>query len=285
MGWGQFNLAWTFSEFAGRPVAFFDHTHNIVLQWAVELGIPMAVLLVTLCGIGVWPVVSTWWRKQDQVATDGQGLQAMAATVLATAALHSLLEYPLWYAYFLLPVAFVWGLALSVSDTETATTTAAAMPSRLGLLPAGVMLVGALWCLADYQKVASIYAPREGDPPLAERIATGRQTLWFSYQADYAWVTDPATGPKLPPAAFRQTLDNLVDARLMVAYAKSLASHGQVDKARYVVARLKEFNHPIGQAFLAPCKQATGNPAADDSGLPFQCSPPKGTYNWRQVLP
>lgn len=278
VGWGHFNQAWTFTEFPGRPVAFFDHTHNIVLQWAVELGIPMALLLVALCGMALWPVASVWWRKQDQIASDTQGVRAVAITVLGTAALHSLLEYPLWYAYFLLPTAFIWGLALSAHDE--ASSPSSAIPSRAGILPAGLMLVGSLWCVVDYQKAAEIYAPGAGAPPLAERIDTGRQTLWFAYQADYARVTDPDSGARLPPMAFRDTLDNLVDARLMVAYAKSLATHGQLDKARYVVARLKEFNHPLGKEFLARCEQTTPKAAR-----PFQCEAPKKHYNWRQVLP
>ncbi|MCP5810350.1 Wzy polymerase domain-containing protein, partial [Klebsiella pneumoniae] len=36
-----------------------------------------------------------------------------AATMVSMAGLHSLLEYPLWYSYFLLPCAFVWGLGLA----------------------------------------------------------------------------------------------------------------------------------------------------------------------------
>jgi hypothetical protein len=279
VGWGQFNLAWTFTEFPSRPISFFDHTHNIVLQWAVELGLPMALLLISLCGFGLWPVVSTWWRKQDRVSSDEHGVKAMAATVLATAALHSLLEYPLWYAYFMLPVAFIWGLALSASDQESPATAASSMPSFAGLLPAGLMLVGAIWCVIDYQKVSNIYAPRAGAAPLAERITTGRNTLWFAYQADYAWVTDQTSAPPLPPMAFRQTLDNLVDARLMIAFANSLAAHGQVDKARFVIDRLREFRHPLGQSFLSVCQQRAAQP------MPYQCTPASRQYQWYQVIP
>ena len=42
VGFGEFNLAWTLTPFPGRPVAFFDHTHNLPLQLAVELGLPLA---------------------------------------------------------------------------------------------------------------------------------------------------------------------------------------------------------------------------------------------------
>jgi hypothetical protein len=67
----------------------------------------------------------------------------------------------------------------------------------------------------------------------------------------------------------------------MIAYARSLAEHGQVDKARYVVQRLNEFHHPLGQAFMAPCQQSD----TSTSAKPFQCTPPDKHYNWQQVLP
>ena len=40
VGFGNFNFAWTLTPFPGRPTAFFDHTHNLPLQLAVELGLP-----------------------------------------------------------------------------------------------------------------------------------------------------------------------------------------------------------------------------------------------------
>jgi O-antigen ligase len=50
VGWGEFNFAWTLTSFPDRPVAFFDHTHNLLLQFAVELGLPVAALLALLLG-------------------------------------------------------------------------------------------------------------------------------------------------------------------------------------------------------------------------------------------
>ena len=48
VGFGEFNLAWTLTPFPGRPVAFFDHTHNLPLQLAVELGLPLAALILRM---------------------------------------------------------------------------------------------------------------------------------------------------------------------------------------------------------------------------------------------
>jgi O-antigen ligase len=283
VGWGQFNLAWTLTEFPTRPIAFFDHTHNIVLQWAVELGIPMALLLIVLCATGLWPLLNA--MTDTSPPDDRQGVRLAAATIVGVLALHSLLEYPLWYAYFLLPGAFVWGLGLAAAESTQPHAQSRhqhKQPIAWENMPGLVMLIGAVWCGIDYQYAVNIYAPSTHAGPLAERIATGRTKPWFGYQADYAWVTDASPGtPSLAPVAFRRTLHNLLDARLMIAYARSLAEHGQVDKARYVVQRLNEFHHPLGQAFMAPCQQSD----TSTSAKPFQCTPPDKHYNWQQVLP
>ena len=100
VGFGEFNLAWTLSEFPNRPIAFFDHAHNLPLHLLVELGVPMGSLVFVLLlacavsGAGAGPG-----------RCDGaQGVAKRAAFMLVLMiGLHSLLEYPLWYAYFLLP--------------------------------------------------------------------------------------------------------------------------------------------------------------------------------------
>ena len=294
VGWGEFNLAWTFTELPHRPVAFFDHTHNVLMQWAVELGLPVTTLLALLTAFGLIVLWMPWRAVASQGAKEPEGLRlgvlAMTGTVAAMAGLHSLLEYPLWYAYFLLPAAMVWALGLAARGgvrllpeearrTPESEARAWSWPSAsLGL----VVVLGAIWCAIDYQFAANIYAPRPGAGALSQRIAFGQQRLWFGYQADYAQATGPDEDePSLPPSAFSRTLHNLVDSRLMIAYARSLAEHGEVDKARYIVARLNEFKSRMGREFVAPCEKAP----ASGPERPFQCDPPKGRYTWREVLP
>jgi hypothetical protein len=144
------------------------------------------------------------------------------------------------------------------------------------------MALMAIWCALDYQAAANIYAPRPGASSLDRRIAFAKQMPWWGYQADYAEVTvADKDEPSLPPQAFRRTLHNLLDARLMMAYARSLAEHGEVDKARFVVARLKEFKNGAAKAFLAACDA----PPTPGQEAPFQCAPPQRHYAWRELLP
>ncbi len=145
-----------------------------------------------------------------------------------------------------------------------------------------LMAVGTAWCAYDYLAASNIYSPRTGAGPLSQRITHGQGKLWFGYQADYADVTGvDEDEPSKPPLAFRRTLHNLLDARLMMAYARSLAEHGEVDKARFVVERLKEFHNPTATEFLAECHDEEVAPAEP----PFQCLPPLRRYTWRELLP
>ena len=63
VGWGEFNFAWSLTPFPDRPIAFFDHTHNLPAQLAVELGLPWAGAVLLLLGwalFGALPGWATW---------------------------------------------------------------------------------------------------------------------------------------------------------------------------------------------------------------------------------
>jgi O-antigen ligase len=281
VGYGEFNVAWTLTPFPNRPVAFFDHTHNILLQWAVEFGIPAALLLTGLCGLAYFALLAGPFPASDESDHTVSAVGA-CAVVVAIAGLHSLLEYPLWYSYFLLPTAFAWGLGLGVHQTVP-DRVPASEASSLGLRAAGALMAAlSIWCTVDYLFAVDIYAPWGKAGSLEDRIALDKKMPWWGYQADYADVTIVEEDePSRPPDAFKRTLHNLLDARLMMAYARSLAEHGEVDKARYVVERLKEFHNSLSDNFLAACNE----PESPEEERPFQCEPPVGTYTWRDVLP
>ena len=113
--------------------------------------------------------------------------------------------------------------------------------------------------------------------PLAERIVEGRHSWFFAHHADYALVTT-LDGAGALPGVFDRSPHFLLDTRLMVAWAQGLAARGDVDRARHIAARLREFRNPGATDFFAPCDDA----AVIDK--PFQCSPPARAYAWRDFL-
>ncbi len=123
--------------------AIIDHSHNLVLQTMAEFGI--AGVAVLCAGLAAFlsglrrqePSAHLWWL----------------CAVLAILGIHSMLEYPLWYAYFL-GIAVV---ALGVSETATLQVGVRSR-GRLVLVP--MLLLG---CMAaanvyqDYRTLQSLH--------------------------------------------------------------------------------------------------------------------------------
>ena len=271
VGWGEFNFAWSLTPFPHRPVAFFDHTHNLALQFAVELGLPLAALVLALLAWALLRAGVAAWQAEGEA---GPALRA-AFVMLAMVALHSQLEYPLWYVYFLLPTGFVFGLCLGA--TAPSAVPPLASGGRInGLAVGGVVVwLAGLFSLIDYARVVVIFAPPDGAPPLARRIADGQRSLLFSHHADYAAATtpDPAGDPL---DGFKGAPHYLLDARLMQAWAKALDETGDTERASHVAARLKEFRNEESAAFFEVCEgtevlaEAASFPCRDSTGLGYR---------------
>jgi O-antigen ligase len=275
VGFGGFNFAWSLSPFPHRPVAFFDHTHNIVLQFIVELGLPLGLLVIGLMGHAIWRAFDSGRRNPG---LDGIALRCAFMMVLMMA-LHSQLEYPLWYAYFLLPTALVFGLCLGrVPRADAMSTNAKSHSGMVYRLTIAGFLVAAsgVFVLFDYMRVVAIFAPPLHAAPLAERIEDGEHSWFFSHHADYAAVTT-ADHPSDKMAAFKGATHYLLDTRLMIAWAKAYAEAGDLNRARNIVARLHEFHNEKSEDFFAECDDDEDNPAAKK---PFQCEAPASVLDY-----
>lgn len=107
-----------------------EHAHNLLAQLLGEMGILAAagLCLATICwGRGIA-------RRRDTPAA------AWLAALAAVALIHSMLEYPLWYAHFL----GVFAVVLALGDEHTRRLrlgrTAIAAPVALGAVVAGLLL-------------------------------------------------------------------------------------------------------------------------------------------------
>lgn len=278
VGWGQFNIAWTLTPMTNRPTALFDHAHNLPLHLMAEWGIPLGIAATGLALALLWGAVRRAHRAQSV-------WPRAASAMLWVVGLHSLLEYPLWYAYFALPSA----AALAVAWGWDQPWPRAARWQAVALVIAGGLMASlAASASADYQRVRAIYAPGPGAGPLSQRMATGQHSRWFADHAHYAVATQvrPVPGQPWPPElawAFERAPYVLLDARLMMAWADALAARngpGDRDKARYLAARLREFNPPAAREWLGACDDPPGGLMPKPA-----CEAPQATHHWREFLP
>ncbi|WP_310737663.1 Wzy polymerase domain-containing protein [Mitsuaria sp. WAJ17] len=283
VGWGDFNFAWTLTPFPDRPVAFFDHCHNLVMQVLVEMGWPLGLLMLGGLAWLLWLALRAARQARGAVALQ----RRCALMVVLMIGLHSMLEYPLWYLYFLLPTAFALGLALAAPEgqdltpseqdlTPSVMTPAAGTALRQHLLQVAgaLMIAGAAFAGWDYLHIVDIYRSGPRMAPLDERIARGQRSLLFSASADYAAATVPAPSRATLDAA-RRTGHNLIDVRLMIAWAQSLHAVGETDKARYLVQRLREFHSTAAEEWLDECVNWPAHALR-----PFQCDAPQRSYRY-----
>ena len=133
------------------------------------------------------------------------------------------------------------------------------------------MALASTW---DYWRVSTIFLDDAGLAPLKERIQAGQTSPFFAHHADYADATT-ADPPSQALGALEHTTHSLLDSRLMMAWATALSESGQTERARYLVARLKEFDKADSEEFFAPCADASVSPK------PFQCQPDAPGLTWR----
>ncbi len=149
-GWGELDYAHYSTLYSGaRFCDILDNAHNLPLHLAVELGLPAAV---AMCAAFGWAILRARpWRDADPS-------RQMAWAVLLVIAVHSLLEYPLWYG----PFQMTLGLCLGYL-WPTSTPDAASSPARsTGAAVFAVAILAAVghagW---QYHAASQIYLPPE----------------------------------------------------------------------------------------------------------------------------
>ena len=151
-GWGQIQLAQQSVALAHVPTFnTFDSAHNLALDLMLWAGIPVG--LTTMLLIGIWFV--------GQVRNIRQPLDWCLLLGVGCVFAHALVEYPLSYAYFLLPVGF-WMGALSATPGAWLGTWAAssyAVSARIAVaVIASSTLVLFAWASVDYPRLEADWA-------------------------------------------------------------------------------------------------------------------------------
>ena len=188
-GWGELDFAHFMTLYttplAGvRFCAILDNAHNLPLQLAVELGLPLALLICALVLIVVLHH-KPWAERVPQ--------RQLAWGMLAMMGLHSLLEYPLWYGPFQVAcVLCLWVLhaypAQRGSSAAGAQTPAVATNPTLGLPPAlylrwlAVALLALLCAMVtwNYWRMSQLYLSSENRAPAYRDDTYAKvQGSWF----------------------------------------------------------------------------------------------------------
>lgn len=243
IGWGEFNFAWTLTSFKVRTGEFFDNTHNIFLQVAVELGLATAGLLTFILLKIFLHLRNSITNCQKSESTLLKNLMIMVLII----GMHSCIEYPLWYVYFLFPTALIIGAILPINKTDVFEKNE--RESKMAFIDIFLfigglgILFGSLFFYLDYKNALQVTHPANFDnpPSLRDRVSIGRQSLFFPAEAERALVFRSLPSSTSLQAATKAA-HTLADTHLLMSWVKSLHEVGDYQRAKYISDRIKEFN-------------------------------------------
>jgi O-antigen ligase len=139
-GWYQFGPEQLKIGADFAPSTYAQHTHNIVLNFAAELGWPVTLLTF---GVLAWWLLAACWRRPI-----GKEV-GFAVLFLLAVLVHSLVEFPLWYAYVLMPVALLMGMV----HQQQFGARQRRIPRAATMLLFCLMAVGLVGVASDYRRL------------------------------------------------------------------------------------------------------------------------------------
>lgn len=237
-GWDQLRYAHYITEYPSlRFCDMLGNAHNLPLHIAFVWGVPVAVL--ASLAVWVWVVRARPWHHQ------GAGSQ-LAWGVFGVLALHSLLEYPLWYGPFQVALLLcLWLMRGRVWQV---------LQVRARVMGLGLVLLGVLAFVAyDHAQVRQIYLPA------AQRYSVWRDTAlqvaqrsWlFRGTAVFAQVTTTPVHAGNARAMLEASLEAMYTSPEPRVIEKLLDSARLLGEDALYEAHKKHFQRVYPQAYLA----------------------------------
>ena len=119
--------------------AYFEHSHNFLLDLFLWNGIPIGIFLAILLA---------WWViAHTRVINDASALWLLV--LVGGILIHAMLEFPLEYAYFLIPM----GLAMGALDGMSPPAAYIHVPRAVGALCATLLSALFVWIASEYLEV------------------------------------------------------------------------------------------------------------------------------------
>lgn len=225
-GWGDY--AWNQyvqTDVLGH-VEMAMNAHNIVLDLLAKVGIA-GLLAVALPCLGLLLAA-----RKRRVTSELAFLYA----ILLLIAVHSMVEYPLHYLFFLLPFAFVLGYVDERSLRFPSPSMAWVLTGVVAV--SGAVLTGRMWI--DYQSVERLYYSPEGGAVELQRYQRSGQLLLVPY-ANLAIANNAGMTREMAPvmaAIERQAVQFYPGSGTVQRWAIALAFQGKTDEAITQVRRL-----------------------------------------------
>ncbi len=234
-GWTAITTAQVEVSNANRPLGInFAQAHNMFLDILLWLGIPLGLFLIIIC--------VAWFVRALQKTKTTQGLACLLALMVVGA--HSMLEFPLHYAFFLLPTGILIGFTNFHSGNSV-------------LIKTRAWVLVVLWAVAGFGLVVTIgdyfrseqsyYALRFEKARIGTRtadVARPPDVLVLTQLRDWIWAERVVLHRNMPHNEL-QILDSIAQrfpaGWTIYRIAKASAISSDSERAQYWVDRICAF--------------------------------------------
>ena len=241
-GWNQTSVAYALvSEHFQGPV-WIRSAHNFIIDFVLWNGLIIA--LPFLAYFGYW---GYQLHKQINSVESVMGILMIGAVLV-----HAMLEFPLFYAYFLLPMGFVLGVVQSQNTTIRSITLSPRYLQVSFIL--GVLLLALIY--RDYEVMVPKLNQSVRYEHRPEKI-TNQDKIYLleEFNRRIAWIRmnpyNTVSDQEL--AQIRELVLNYPTRYDLIKYAKVLAFNSQEKEARHQLWLLKKLHQvDLDYASLAP---------------------------------
>lgn len=255
-GWFQFGAQQVMLSSLFPPTEYSNYAHNIVLDLAAEIGWPITILIFSTAVYWFYQSCLRRWRNLS--------VRYMSLVLLAIF-LHSMVEFPLWFAYMLIPFGVIVG-AVSIQQLGMREVRIARSWVAVFLVSSVLLISAITW---DYQRIVNGFVAlawqQAGEKEGIGSTEKPELTLFPQFY-DYFQVAKINIGPGMPKedikfierVALRFAFTPIL-GRLALAYA----DNQRLTEALQVLVAIHRLDGPDYPNIYAHWKEyAQKNPAA-----------------------
>ena len=230
-GWQQVGAAQQRVALDHPPMSdYFEHSHNFILDLLLWNGIPVGILI---------SILLAWWlvSRVREVADAGS---VWFLVLVSGILIHGMLEFPLEYAYFLIPLGLVMGSLEGLSPSKKQLQ----VPPKAAALLVGMLAALFVWIATEYlsveeaQRTLSLESARIGVSGISTPIQSRR--LLNQLEAFQRFASTEVT-PSMSPDQLewmRKVSQRFGYPSALFRYALAAGLNGQPRIARYTLDRL-----------------------------------------------
>jgi hypothetical protein len=246
-----FGYGWNQTSFAQVPLAehepslqFANSAHNLVLDLTIWNGVPLALVIV---GVAAW-----WLLRAARRTRSIPGTFALLLMLLLLA--HSMVEFPLYFLYFLVPFA----MALGILSNDVAPEESIALPSAARVAIPLAFASIAVVATGDYLRVEDSFRdmrfavarfglPMPAEPPPLLRTEFTQLAAFHRFSLttpkasidphELAWMRDVAYRYPYSPTLYQYALAQALNGDAAGAQATLAALRNMYGDKPYASAR------------------------------------------------